>query len=49
MTSFFFSNLHFCSNMSNNGTSDVVMGGIYMKFSMEALTSEVNYTNPINL
>ena len=37
----FFSNLVFCSNMSNNGASEGATGGIDMKFIMEALTSEV--------
>ena len=41
MRSFFFSNLVFCSNMSNNGASEGVIGGIDMKFIMETLTSEV--------
>ena len=34
-------NLVFCSNMSNSDTSEGVMGGIDMKFIMEALTSDV--------
>ena len=38
---FFFSNLVFCSNMSNNGASEGAMGGIDMNFIMETLTSEV--------
>ena len=38
---FFFLTLFFCSNMSNNGTSEGVTGGIDMKFIMEALTREV--------
>ena len=38
---FFFSNLVICNNMSNKGASEGVMGGIYMKFIMRALTSEV--------
>ena len=35
---FFFSNLVFCNNMSNNGTPEGVTGGIDTKFIMEALT-----------
>ena len=38
---FFLSNLVFCSNMSTNGAYEGVTRGIYMKFIMEALTSEV--------
>ena len=38
---FFFSNLVFCSNMSNNGASGSVTGGVDIKFIMEALTSKV--------
>ena len=38
---FFFFLTLFYSNMSNNGASEDVTGGIDMKFIMEALTSEV--------
>ena len=38
---FFFSNLVFCRNMSNNGTFEGVTRGIDTKFLMKALTSEV--------
>ena len=41
MRSYFFTNLFFYSNMSNNSASEGVTGGIDMKFIMEALTSEV--------
>ena len=34
---FFFFNLVFYSNMSNNGAFEGVTGGIDMKFTMEAL------------
>ena len=38
---FSFSNLVFCSNISNNSASEGVRGGIDIKFLMHALTSEV--------
>ena len=38
---FFFPNLVFSSNMSNNGACEGVTGGIDTKFIMEALTSEI--------
>ena len=38
---FFFPNLIFYSNMSNNGASEGVTKGIDMKFPMRALTSKV--------
>ena len=38
---FFFHDLVFCSNMSNNGASEGVTGGIDTKFHMQALTREV--------
>ena len=41
MRPYFFSNLVFGSNMSNNDASEGVTGGIDMKFAMEALTSEI--------
>ena len=41
MRSYFFSNLVFCRNMSNNSAFEGVTGGIDMKFLMQALTSEV--------
>ena len=38
---FVFFNLVFTTNVSNNSASESMMGGVDMKFIMEALTSEV--------
>ena len=38
---FFFFSPCFCSHISNNDASKGVMGGVDMKFIMEALASEV--------
>ena len=38
---FLFFNLVFTANVSNNSTSESMMGGVDMKFIMEALTNEV--------